>query len=135
MPELKSRRTYGLRVYLTLLALVILLPTLVFSTFIANELVDREAETSRRYLDKAADDMILAFDQEIIATIRTLEAITRSASLQRGDLKTFREVLNRVLRGQPPGARFCSTTKNWSGSSAPANPLAKNLAPRPNPSL
>jgi signal transduction histidine kinase len=94
-------RTYPISAYLVIIVLIAVLPVIVFSSFVAKQLVETRRIASQQYLEKTASELALAFDQEVVSTIRTLEAQTQSNSLRRGDLRVFHEVLTRVLKTQP----------------------------------
>ncbi len=93
-------RTYALSTYLTAIVLFAVLPVLVFSGVVVYRLVGKEREMSEKYLIKSADELALALDQEIIATVRSLQALSSSYSLRAKQYKIFHDILVRALPKQ-----------------------------------
>jgi signal transduction histidine kinase/CheY-like chemotaxis protein len=77
------------------------LPVFLFSGFIIDRLVEAQRRESEDLLTRTANELILAFDQEINSTIRTLEAMAQSEHLRRNDLKTYHGIASRILKTQP----------------------------------
>lgn len=95
------KRRFSLSTYLIVTVLIVVVPVLVFSALLVDKLVKAKEDSSYQYLTKAADDLALAFDQEVSSTVRTLQAMSMAAPLLRNDLKTFHGVISRALITQP----------------------------------
>lgn len=111
----RLRRPLSLSTCLALIVLVAILPVLFFSEYLADRLIQSKYEANARLLSRTADQLSFAVDQEIIATIRTLQALSQSNSLQSGDLKNFHQFMRRTLRTQPSWSTVIlqSPTKEW----------------------
>ena len=96
-----SRRPWSLRWYLLLLTGGTVLPVLVFSGLVVSQLAGQMRSDAERRLQRAAHMMTFSFEREASSTIRTLQALAQSASLDRGDLEGFRAEALRVQRTQP----------------------------------
>jgi signal transduction histidine kinase len=100
-PALPPQRGAPLRTYLLLLTLVAIVPLLVFAA--AAVLTDAQQERAAmelRMTDKAAQ-VATAVDAELQRTIGTLQAIGRSGSIARGDLRDFHEFAARLKDAEP----------------------------------
>lgn len=84
-----------------MIVLVAVLPMLFFAAVLASHMVQSKAESNQRQLTRAAEDLALAVDQEITATVRILNALAMSSSLRTNDLIRFHSKLRQVLKTQP----------------------------------
>lgn len=130
---LLRKRTLGLATYLILIVLCAVVPFLIFSTTILDRLLYLEREASERFLQKTADELALAFDQEVSATKRTLIALAESDELRKGDLKTFHETIQRTLKTQVSWATVLLHDKNAKWLMSARAPYGVDLGPAPEP--
>ena len=103
MPKVLPR-SYPLGTYLALIVVIAIVPVLLFSGTMVNRLVQSSRESGERLLIKTSDELAFAMDQEVVASIRTLESLSMASSLFERDLKTFHAVMKRVLKTQPSWA-------------------------------
>lgn len=101
MPHQKRPGTLPFSAYLAVIVLVAALPVLGFSAILVNNLLNSERTASEQLMQKTADEVALAFDQEVIATVRVLEALAASDRLLRADLRAFHGELQNVLASEP----------------------------------
>lgn len=120
-----------LSAYLILIVFAAVLPVLAFSITMINHFVETRRQTRQLELTKAATDLATAFDQDALATVRALDVIGQSESLRRNDLRTFREVLLRIVKSNPkwasillhgPNAEWLLSTRVKYGVKLPAAP-------------
>lgn len=100
MFRILGRRQLSLSTYLVMIVAIALVPVLIFSSVIVSGFIEGKREESQKLLIKSADELALAFDQEIQATIRTLQAVSMANSLRKHDFEAFHGVMNRVLKTQ-----------------------------------
>jgi signal transduction histidine kinase len=106
------KRPRSLSTYLIIIVLIAVVPVLIFSTVVVNNFLEAKKEANQRLLQKAADELALAFDREITSTVRTLEALTHVQSLRTNDIKTLHATLARILKTQPTWATILLHDKN-----------------------
>lgn len=94
-------KTLKLSTFLILIVLAAVLPILFFSAGVVQRLISARQEASARLLTRAADELALAVDQEIISTVRALETLATADALQNGNLRSFHARLGRALQTQP----------------------------------
>ncbi len=97
----KSLRNFSLSTYLMAIVLIAVVPTLVFCTFVIDRLMESERESSRRYLIKSADELAFAVDQEIMGSVRALQAVGNAHTLRTKQFDFYQQVLARTLKSQP----------------------------------
>ncbi|HYX39235.1 MAG TPA: ATP-binding protein [Oligoflexus sp.] len=97
----RLRNPYSLSWHLVALVLAAMIPFFIFSAYMVDRLVILERQTSERNLRREAQKLRVSVDQEFKTSIRTLQALGTSASLQRNDLKSFYEDMLRVKDSQP----------------------------------
>ncbi|MFL5343611.1 MAG: ATP-binding protein [Hyalangium sp.] len=78
-----------------------MLPVVVFSALVVLQLASQMQSAIELRLQRSAQMMTLTFDREISASIRTLQALAESASLDTGELEHFRAEAERVWKSQP----------------------------------
>ena len=110
-----KKATYPISVFLSLIVLVAIIPVLIFSAHLTQRLVNAEQESAERYLIKTADELAFAFDQEVVATIRVLDALGQIESLRKHDLPTVHGILARALRTQPSWTNIVLHDKSAKG--------------------
>jgi signal transduction histidine kinase len=96
-----SLRSWPLRWHLVLLITGALLPVVAFSGFIVLRLTGQMQEAVERRLQRSAYEITWAFEREVAATIRTLQALAQSEHLDWGELELFRAEALRVQQSQP----------------------------------
>ena len=94
-------RSWPLRWHLVLLITLALLPVVVFSGLMVLRLTRQMQEGVERRLQNSAHEISWAFDREVSATIRTLQALAQSEHLDQGDVEAFRAETLRVQHSQP----------------------------------
>ena len=94
-------RTLTIRSHLLLLAIGAVLPILAFAVLVCIVLVDLDRQTIQRGAMERARAMMTAVDAELRGSLRTVEALTASAALQRDDLAAFHAEAERVLATHP----------------------------------
>jgi signal transduction histidine kinase/ActR/RegA family two-component response regulator len=94
-------RTLTIRSHLLLLATGAVLPILAFGVLVSIVLVDLDRHTIQRGAMERARAMMTAVDAELRGSLRTVEALTASAALQRDDLAAFHAEAERVLATHP----------------------------------
>ena len=75
--------------HVLLVVLSALLPLLAVATVLAFVLVDRERKNTERELQEGAELLAQAVDAELQRSLAALQALSRSESLRRGDLRAF----------------------------------------------
>jgi signal transduction histidine kinase len=90
-----------LRWHLALLIAGAMLPVVVFSGFIVLRLSGQMEDAIERRLQRSAHLITWAFEREVTASIRTLEALAQSEHLDDGELDAFRAEALRVKQTQP----------------------------------
>lgn len=118
------------RVHLLLLVAGTLTPLLVLSGLLVRRLVDDNRATTERRLIAVAQSQAAAIDGELTATIRTLQALAESSSLDAGDLKGFHAQAVRVaatqpswfaiVLSQPDGRQVLNTSQPWGAPTLPS---------------
>ncbi|WP_224366774.1 sensor histidine kinase [Hyalangium versicolor] len=96
-----SPHSWSLRWHLTFLIGGTLLPLVAFSALVVLQLAGEMQHSIERRLQRSAHVMSASFEREVAATVRTLQALAESASLERDDLEGFRAEAFRVKRTQP----------------------------------
>jgi signal transduction histidine kinase len=97
-----SPHPWPLRWHLSLLIGGTLLPVVAFSALVLLQLAGEMRGSAERRLQRSASRMNAAFERETSATIRTLQALAQSASLDgEGDLERFTGEAQRVWHTQP----------------------------------
>jgi signal transduction histidine kinase len=125
----RSPKRLSLSTCLVLIVAIALAPALIFSAFLVNRFVEDKHAESLRFLEKSVDEMAYAFDQEIISTIRTLQALSMSKSLRDRDYKGFNEVLGRVLKTQPTWINILLNDSNLNLVLNANHPLSSKIGP------
>jgi signal transduction histidine kinase len=95
------RQPRSLRWHLALLIVGAVLPVVVFSGVLVLQRAIQMRESVERRLQQSAHMITFAFEHEVSATVRTLQALAQSATLDRGDLEGFRAEAHRVWQTQP----------------------------------
>ena len=90
-----------IRSHLLLLAIGAVLPILAFAVLVSVVLVDLDRQTVQRGASERARAMMTAVDAELRGSLRTVEALTASAALERDDLAAFHAEAARVLATHP----------------------------------
>ena len=78
-----------------------LLPVVAFSSLMVLRVTHQMQEGVERSLQTSAHEMTWAFEREVSATIRTLQALAQSEHLDRGNFEGFRAEAGRVKQSQP----------------------------------
>ncbi|MEQ1726900.1 MAG: ATP-binding protein [Vicinamibacterales bacterium] len=94
-------RQMALRTYLVLLMVGSMLPFLLVSGALLQRVLRDNRLTVERTLVDSAHRQATELDAELDATIRTLQALTTSSLLERGDLEGYETLLRRVVVTQP----------------------------------
>jgi signal transduction histidine kinase len=94
------KKPYSLSWHLVILVLSALVPAFLFSSLMVNWLGKLERQASERTLLQATQGLGAAVDQEIEATIRTLQSLAVSVHLEHGDLEAFHAEIVRILQSQ-----------------------------------
>ncbi|MCC2679846.1 MAG: hypothetical protein K0R29_2422, partial [Pseudobdellovibrio sp.] len=82
----KLRHPQSVSSLLILIVTVACVPALIFASFLSKNVIDVEREYSERYMEKTADELAMAFDQEVASSVRVLDALSQSESLRRHQL-------------------------------------------------
>lgn len=90
-----------LRWHLVRLAVGTLLPAVVFAAVVVFQLARLERKAVERRAIHSARALATAFEREMSGSIRTLQALTESDHVDRGELEAFRAECERVRRTQP----------------------------------
>src|SRR5919106_4899921 len=93
-------RPWPLRWHLGLVIAAAILPVLGFAGVVVLRLANEERQASERQLRSAAKVMATALDRELAASVRTLQALAASRSLDVGDLEAFGAEARRVKDSQ-----------------------------------
>jgi signal transduction histidine kinase len=94
-------RPWPLRWHLGLVIAAAVLPLLGFASVVVFRLAAEERRASEGRLIAAAKVMTSALDRELAASVRTLQALAASQSLDDGDLEAFSLEAQRVKESQP----------------------------------
>src|SRR3989338_10103196 len=86
-----------LRLHLIILVVAALLPVLIFAGVMIVLLGKEQEKAQNDNLIEVARALSLAIDRELLASIRTLEALATSQHLDSGELRKFYEQAKRVL--------------------------------------
>jgi signal transduction histidine kinase/ActR/RegA family two-component response regulator len=78
-----------------------LLPVVLFATVVIFQLARSHREAAERRVLNSARELAASFEREIAGSIRTLQALSGSDALERGDLEAFQAECERVRRTQP----------------------------------
>lgn len=89
-----------LRSHLITLVVVVLLPLLIFASVMIIVFGKEQRAAVEVGLVDTARALSLAIDRELLASIRTLQALATSKHLDSGDLRNFYDQAKRVLRAQ-----------------------------------
>lgn len=92
---------WPLRWHLALLIAGAMLPVVVFSGVIVLRLSGQMQDAIELRLQRSAHGISWAFDREVAASLRTLQALAQSEHLERGELDAFRSEALRVQQTQP----------------------------------
>lgn len=130
MPKIKYP---PLSVYLILIVFAAVLPVLAFSITMINHFVETRRQASKLELTKAASDLATAFDQDSLSTVRALDVIGKSESLRRNDLRTFQQVLIRIVHSQSKWASILLHGPNAEWLLSTRVKYGKKLGPAPEP--
>ncbi|WP_141733243.1 hybrid sensor histidine kinase/response regulator [Oligoflexus tunisiensis] len=95
------KKPYSLSWHLVILVLSALVPAFLFSSIMVNWLGRLERQASERTLLQSAQGLGSSVDQEIEATIRTLQSLAVSVHLEQGNLEAFHAEVVRILQSQP----------------------------------
>lgn len=98
------RRSFPLSWHLIVLVLAAMLPLVVFSYIVVQELGRQHRKASERRLVSAVREMSASIDQEIEGTLRTLRALAVSEELKRDNLEKFHADLVKAKGTQPSWA-------------------------------
>ncbi|SEM52106.1 Signal transduction histidine kinase [Stigmatella aurantiaca] len=94
-------RSRPLRWHLALLTAGAVLPVVAFSGLVVMQRASQMQEVAERSLQRSAQMITFAFEREMSASLRTLQALSQSAALDHGDIEGFRAEAQRVARTQP----------------------------------
>ncbi len=97
MPQIRL----SLRSHLILLILISMVPLLIFATVMVVRLSQAERDTFRQGARERTLALITAVDTELKGSIDTLQGLAASDHLDTGDLFSFREDAERILKSQP----------------------------------
>jgi signal transduction histidine kinase len=121
-----------LRWHLVRLAVGTLLPLVIFAAVVALQLAGSERRAAERRVVQSARALAASFDREMAGSIRTLQALAESNTLEKGDLRSFLAECERVRRMQPSwmavllmapdGQELLNTSYPWG---TPPPPLAE----------
>ncbi|MDY7226042.1 sensor histidine kinase [Hyalangium rubrum] len=95
------RRPRPLRWHLALLIAGAVLPVVAFSGLVVLQRAHQMQEVVERRLQRSAHMITFSFEREASASIRTLQALAQSATLDHGDIEGFRAEALRVAQTQP----------------------------------
>ncbi len=98
---LKRQIRLSLRSHLILLVLISMIPLFVFSTAMVVRLSQADRGTFRQGAKERALALITAVDTELKGSVDTLQGLAASDHLDTGDLVSFREDAERLLKSQP----------------------------------
>ncbi len=93
-------RTLSLKWHLLLLVAGSLLPVVLFAVAVVNRLSSQEQAASERRALLAARNLSETLEREISGTVRTLQSLASSESLNQGNLKTFYSEAKRTAQTQ-----------------------------------
>ena len=125
------KKPFSLNGHVLALVFAAMIPTFAFSAVIMSWLVVKERANSERALQAAAQDLANSFDQEITSSIRTLQVLTTSTSLTRGDLVQFHRRLKTALATQPSWSSISLHDANLNWLLSTSRPYAADLGPSP----
>ncbi|MDY7227196.1 ATP-binding protein [Hyalangium rubrum] len=91
-----------LRFYLTLLALGLLVPVLLFAAGMVGRFAESQREVRTRGMQETSRALALAMDRELRQSIQALEVLAHSESLAAGDLQGFYDTCQAVLHSRSP---------------------------------
>jgi len=97
----KLRQPRSVSSLLILIVTVACVPALIFTSYLSKKVIDVEREHSERYLAKTADELVMGFDQEVLASVRVLETLGQVESIRLHQLKRFHRIIQRTLATQP----------------------------------
>jgi signal transduction histidine kinase/CheY-like chemotaxis protein len=97
----RSARSYPLRTLLLWLVVALVVPTLVLAAIAVQRVTADARGTAERRLIEEARELIRTVDTELEGSVRTLNVLANSSSLNADDLDTFRGVALRFLPAQP----------------------------------
>lgn len=100
--NIRLRKPRPFRQQLLLLTVGVLLPTVAFGGFVVWRLSAQQRQADERRLVQSARDLAVTLDLELSGFVRSLQALAQSTALDRGDLVSFRETADRVLKTQQP---------------------------------
>lgn len=95
-----SSRPLSLKWHLVLLVVGSLLPVVLFAVAVVHRLSSQEQAASERRALLAARNLSETVEREISGTVRTLQALASSESLNQGNLKTFHSEAKRIAQTQ-----------------------------------
>lgn len=124
----------SLSAYLVIIVAVAILPVLAFTSVMLWRFFQTQHRASEVALAKAADDLAHAFDQEMIATIHTLEAIGTSRTLRAGNLRQFHEELVHIVSTQSSWSAILLHDSNAKWLLSTRDRFGTILPPPPEPS-
>ena len=90
-----------IRRQLLLLTIGLLLPTVLFGSFVVWQLSIEQRAAGERRLIQSARDLAGTLDRELSGSVRSLQALAQSQTLDQRDLVLFRRTALRVLDTQP----------------------------------
>lgn len=100
MWRLRVRRfRFPLRYHLIALVVIALVPALVFAALVVRSLGREQRESVEEGLQATVRALAVAVEREIDASVRALDVLGTSTTLDRGDLRSFYEQAMRVLQG------------------------------------
>lgn len=94
------KKRFSLNGHVLVLVFAAIIPFFAFSAVIMSWLVTKERTNNERLLGLAAKDLAISFDQEVNATVRTLQILTTSSSLGLRDFRRFHTHLVKALGTQ-----------------------------------
>lgn len=128
-----SKKMFSLRWHLLVLVLASMVPFFIFSALMVSELVEQERKESERRLLQTSHDLAMALDQEVSATIRTLQSFAlRSDMVPNIDLKMlYGELLKTVETQSSWVSLMLHSRDKWLLSTS--HPYAEPLPPPRDP--
>jgi signal transduction histidine kinase len=127
MTHQPSTRTFTLRQHLLGLLAAATIPYLVLLVAAWMAIGRYERDANEKRLMRAADEMAMAIDTEIVFTQRLLSVVAGSEQLQAGNLEGFRAEAVRVLEKQPGWANILLHDSKGAPFLAATLPLGQQL--------
>jgi signal transduction histidine kinase len=101
LAKVRRHKPRPFRQQLLLLTVGVLLPAVIFGGFVVWRLSTEQRAADERRLIQSARDLAATLDRELSGSVRSLQALAQSQTLDTGDLEAFRVTADRVLGTQP----------------------------------